>query len=185
MRRGELAGLKWDRVNFQRRQIEITRSASRYGLRDRTKSGRKRVIPMNDVVYAVLWPLWQLQKSEFVFCKDDGSPLDAHHIYRDFRIAQGRAGFSTRIRFHDLRHTFASHFMMNGGNIYDLQKILGHTTIKMTERYAHLSPAHLESAIQIISFGANALGDSMIGDNPPINHQQVSGDQKLSLISVS
>lgn len=44
------------------------------------------------------------------------------------------------IRFHDLRHTYASHFMMAGGNIYMLQKILGHSTVEMTMIYAHLSP---------------------------------------------
>lgn len=51
-----------------------------------------------------------------------------------------------------MRHTFASQFMMNGGNLYDLQKILGHTKIEMTMRYAHLSPDHLASAINIVSF---------------------------------
>lgn len=48
---------------------------------------------------------------------------------------------------HVLRHTFASHFMMNGGNILVLQKILGHTDIKMTMRYAHFAPNHLEEAL--------------------------------------
>nr|WP_238610581.1 tyrosine-type recombinase/integrase [Candidatus Schmidhempelia bombi] len=47
---------------------------------------------------------------------------------------------------HVLRHTFASHFMMNGGNILVLQKILGHTDIKVTMRYAHFAPDHLEEA---------------------------------------
>jgi hypothetical protein len=45
--------------------------------------------------------------------------------------------------------------MMNGGNIYDLQKILGHYSLDMTQRYAHLSPAHLAQAAQIVSFGRN------------------------------
>ena len=45
---------------------------------------------------------------------------------------------------HVLRHTFASHFMMNGGNILTLQKVLGHSDLKMTLRYAHLAPDHLE-----------------------------------------
>ena len=151
-----LSALKWDRVSFQRKQIEITRSASRFGIQDRTKSGRKRIVPMNDAVYRLLWPLWQAQRSAFVFCEEDGGAVDAHHIYRDFHHAQRRAGFTEMIRFHDLRHTFASHFMMKGGNIYDLQKILGHSTIKMTERYAHLSPTHLENAIQIVNFGGEA-----------------------------
>jgi len=48
---------------------------------------------------------------------------------------------------HILRHTFAAHFMMSGGNILALQKILGHHEIKMTMRYAHLAPDHLETAL--------------------------------------
>ncbi|TVZ38702.1 site-specific recombinase XerD [Alteromonadaceae bacterium 2753L.S.0a.02] len=48
---------------------------------------------------------------------------------------------------HVLRHTFASHFVMNGGNILTLQKILGHADIKMTMRYAHLAPEHLQEAV--------------------------------------
>ena len=44
--------------------------------------------------------------------------------------------------FHDLRHTFASWYMMNGGDLYELAKILGHANIKMTERYAKLGRAH-------------------------------------------
>ncbi len=44
------------------------------------------------------------------------------------------------IRFHDLRHTFASHWMMNGGDLFRLQKILGHRSAQMTQRYAHLAP---------------------------------------------
>lgn len=49
---------------------------------------------------------------------------------------------------HVLRHTFASHFMMNGGNILVLQRVLGHTDIKMTMRYAHFAPDHLEEAVK-------------------------------------
>lgn len=50
---------------------------------------------------------------------------------------------------HVLRHTFASHFMRNGGNILVLQRVLGHTDIKMTMRYAHFAPDHLEDAVKL------------------------------------
>lgn len=50
---------------------------------------------------------------------------------------------------HALRHTFASHFVMRGGNILTLQKILGHTSLAMTMRYAHLSPDHLQDALTL------------------------------------
>lgn len=48
---------------------------------------------------------------------------------------------------HSLRHTFASHFIQNGGNILTLQKILGHSSLAMTMRYSHLAPDHLMDAV--------------------------------------
>lgn len=155
MRRGEICALKWDRVDFIRNQIIVSRTLGRYGLSETTKTGRKRYVPISPVVRNVLEKLLREQKSEFVFCDKEGINVDAHHLYRYFQNSQKRAGFSKVIRFHDLRHTFASHFMMNGGNIYDLQKILGHTTLEMTQRYAHMSPAHLAEAIQIVSFSSD------------------------------
>ena len=152
MRRGELGGLKWDRIDFVRNQISITRNLNRYGLHDSTKTGKKRFIPMNPQVRQALEPLWKLQRGEFVFSNEDGSRIDVQHMARDFKKAQKKAGFTSMIRFHDLRHTFASNFMMNSGNIYDLQKILGHSSLDMTQRYAHLSPSHLERAIRIVGF---------------------------------
>ncbi|APU29113.1 integrase [Ectopseudomonas alcaliphila JAB1] len=67
-----------------------------------------------------------------------------------FRSAYLRCGFHTPGQMtHILRHTFASHYMMGGGDILGLQRILGHSTITMTMRYAHLSPDHLESALRL------------------------------------
>lgn len=73
-------------------------------------------------------------------------------------FAEGYSAFRTAVRrvkielpagrlSHVLRHTFASHFMMNGGNILVLQRILGHTDIKLTMRYAHFAPDHLNDAV--------------------------------------
>ncbi|EPY5306481.1 phage integrase [Klebsiella pneumoniae] len=71
--------------------------------------------------------------------------------YYAFRNALERAGIDLPAGqlTHVLRHTFASHFMINGGNILVLQKILGHTDIKMTMRYAHFAPNHLEEAARL------------------------------------
>lgn len=153
MRKGELAGLCWDRVDFGRNMIEVSRIRDRYGLRATTKSGVARHVPMNDMVRMTLLRLFKDQKSDFVFCKKDGSPIEMQHLYRDFAKFQKKSGNLKQIRFHDLRHTFASHFMMNGGNLYDLQKVLGHSEYEMTQIYAHLSPEHLAKATQIVSFG--------------------------------
>ncbi len=108
---------------------------------------------MNHEVRRVLEGLRKKQEHlQIIFCESPGEPFNVHHLYRDFSKVQKKAGFQRRIRFHDLRHTFASQFMMSGGSLYDLQKILGHTKIEMTMRYAHLSADHLATAINIVSF---------------------------------
>lgn len=71
---------------------------------------------------------------------------------RELRKFLCRAEVKRKIRFHDLRHTFASQYMMKGGSIYTLQKLLGHSSIQMTEIYAHLSKDHLRDAIEVMSF---------------------------------
>lgn len=73
------------------------------------------------------------------------------NCYDAFERALKKAGISlpTGQRTHVLRHTFASHFMMKGGNILVLQQILGHSTIMMTMRYAHFSPDHLDAAVTL------------------------------------
>lgn len=153
MRKGELAGLLLDRVNIKTGFIEVTRTRDRKGLRETTKTNEKRFVPMNAEVRRVVLDIVRSGRTNsYVFTKFDGSPVNPHHLYREFREAQKKAGFTKFYRFHDMRHTFASQFMMNGGSIYDLQKIMGHTDIKTTQRYAHLSPNHLSSAVDIIGF---------------------------------
>jgi integrase len=155
MRRGELAGLCWDRVDFETGYIQITRLRDRNGLADRTKTrNSQRRIPMSDVVRHALMDLKAKNyHPEYVFCTAYGKPFDEGHIYWYFSRSQKKAGLTQRYRFHDLRHTFASHFVMNGGSLYDLQKLLGHARFEETQRYAHLSPGHLAKAINIVSFG--------------------------------
>ncbi|MBL7664640.1 MAG: site-specific integrase [Bacteriovoracaceae bacterium] len=156
LRRGEMAGLCWDKVSFSRNLIEISRLRDRKGLGERTKTIKsRRFIPMNAVVRNHLLKLKEKAVSDLVFLDDENVPFDVDHLYRDFRKFLKLANISSVYRFHDLRHTFASHFMMNGGNIYDLQKILGHTSLEMTQRYAHLAPEHLVEAINVVNFGAS------------------------------
>jgi len=56
------------------------------------------------------------------------------------------------VGLHLLRHIYASHYMMNGGSIYDLKKILGHKKIETTERYAHLAQDYLQEKARVVSF---------------------------------
>lgn len=63
-----------------------------------------------------------------------------------------RAGIKKKLRFHDLRHTFAANYMMSGGSITTLNKILGHSTLQMTMRYIHFSQDFIESEIDKLDF---------------------------------
>ncbi|CAI1058746.1 Tyrosine recombinase XerD [Serratia quinivorans] len=125
-------GARWSEAeSLKRSQI----SASKITF-IKTKGKRNRTIPLSAELVAEL-------------PKNNGALFTP--CYYAFRNALGRAGISLPAGqlTHVLRHTFASHFMMNGGNILVLQKILGHTDIKMTMRYSHFSPDHLEDAIKL------------------------------------
>ena len=105
-----------------------------------TKSGKVRVIPIIENLEAKLTEHLKIYRHM-------SSSITA------FRRALGRTGIELPKgqAAHALRHTFASHFVMNGGNILTLQKVLGHSTINMTMRYAHLAPDHLK---EVLKFGA-------------------------------
>ena len=165
MRKGELCGLLWDRVDFERNQITVSRIRDKEGLKETTKTNLKRIIPITEDVKEVLQSLLKKQTHlKFVFAKRNGNPIDYGHLYRDFKIAQKRAGFTKFIRFHDLRHTFASQFVMNGGNLFDLQKILGHSKIEMTMKYAHYSEEYLQGSVRFMEMGLT----------PDLTHRKIS-----------
>ena len=80
-------------------------------------------------------------------------PLDYEHFkQRRFDPVVKKSGLRD-ITFHSLRHTFASHFVMGGGRIQELQPLLGHSDIKTTMIYAHLSENHLETLASVVEFG--------------------------------
>lgn len=99
----------------------------------KTKSGKNRTVPITPELYNEI-----PHKSGKLF----------EHCQAQFSLAIKKAGIDLPKgqATHILRHTFASHFMMNGGNILVLQNILGHSSITMTMRYAHFAPSYLESA---------------------------------------
>ena len=124
---------------------------------EQTKSGRRREIPMNQAVDAALSGLAGPKVEGLVFRKADGSEWGS--IRTAFEGALWEAKVEA-FRFHDLRHTFANHFMMSTGDLPTLQKILGHATLAMTMRYAHLAEGHVRQAINALRFSTkSAHGD--------------------------
>jgi integrase len=146
LRAGELAALEWQDVDFERRLITVQRS---FG--GPTKSDRVRYAPILTPLLAILRE-WRLRHpGRLVFTNRDGRRLaPSARIYQEVlhRVLDA-AGFPAveeggKVRryivFHSLRHTFAAHWVARGGDIFKLQKILGHQSIAMTMRYAHLAP---------------------------------------------
>jgi integrase len=138
MRRQEVLGLKWDQM--QGEFIYLTK----------TKTDEDRQIPINDdlaELFKSIRKRVQL-RSEYVFCDKKGRAFK--EIKTSFKAALRRAKIND-FRFHDLRHTFASHFVMRGGTVKELQEILGHKTVAMTMRYAHLSQEHKKKAVNLLN----------------------------------
>lgn len=154
LRLGEILGLCWDKVDFDNNQLVINRCLGRSGLKDTTKTHEARFVPMNSKVKPLLEKRFKNKISDtFVFSKLDSTHLDYNHVTeRHFKKSQIESGLTKIIRFHDLRHTFSSHFMMNKGNIYTLQKILGHKDIQTTMIYAHLDRDFLQKEIELVNF---------------------------------
>ena len=153
LRRGELLGLCWDKVNLKKKWIEVARIRDRYGLRDTTKTGTVRYVPLNDAACKALRKLSQNRKDErLVFTLNGAIPSVGHLSNYCFHKALETADVP-KIRFHDLRTTYASNFAMAGGDIFALSKLLGHTSVEMTtKKYAGLHPKFMKKAVQTIQF---------------------------------
>ncbi len=151
MRRGEILSLGWEQI--RNGLIYLTE----------TKSGKARQIPINDRLGQLLRELRQKNqlKSQYVFCGPDGKRL--FWVTRSFNTACRKAGLEN-FRFHDLRHTFASHLVMKGASLKAVQELLGHADLKMTMRYAHLSQGHLKDSVNLLNFLSS--GKEMVNIGP-------------------
>ena len=87
--------------------------------------------------------------SEFVFCGIEGKPIHRGSVRKPLLRAIEKSGVK-KIRFHDLRHCFASHLVICNVRIKRVQELLGHSDLKMTLRYSHLTPACREEAIKAL-----------------------------------
>lgn len=105
-----------------------------------TKSGKNRTVPINDILFA---ELMSLDKSG-----DEKLFLSSLSAFRK-AVSKANLHLPRGQMSHVLRHSFASHFVMQGGNIIVLRDILGHSEITTTMRYAHLAPNHLNDAVKL------------------------------------
>ena len=136
MRPSEMLEMTWDRVDLGRRQITILRS----------KGGKPRHIPLNTTALAAFRLLYNRPlRAERVFLSEDGQSLVGYKHW--FTPAVEKAGVKN-FTWYCLRHTFASRLAMAGVDLRTIADLMGHASIQMTMRYAHLAPSHKLSAVE-------------------------------------
>ena len=153
LRRGEIFGMRWQDVDLPRQRLTVARS-----YRGLPKSNKTRHLPLPADLVAAL-QVWREQcppTPEGLLCPVyyggtwHMSTARAHH---GLAAALRAAGCSRLTRgWHALRHTMASQYMMQGGNVLALSKILGHTDIKQTMVYAHLAPDYLGKELERVKY---------------------------------
>jgi hypothetical protein len=114
-----------------------------------TKNGESRRLPIDSILLHELSEhRTRVKNEELVFpsFERNGNVVPLNDVNGSFDKALSDVGIKN-FRFHDLRHTFASHYMMSGGELYTLSKILGHKDLKMTQRYAKLSSKFIEGEL--------------------------------------
>ena len=149
MRLDELTHLRWADIDLDRRLIAVHRG--RHGT---TKSGKARYIPILDALMPFLRQhSLNRNGADLVFPGENSKPRSKPGVRFPFKQAAKRAGLPEQLRFHDLRHTFASHWVLDGGDIFRLSKILGHSNVMITQKvYAHLAPEAWEQDYHRVSF---------------------------------
>jgi len=138
MRRGEILNLKWSDVDFNRAWVTI----------QETKNGERRGVPLAGAALGAMRDHNQVRRldSDYVFPMKHSStkPTDIRRAWERARLAAELKDF----RFHDLRHSAASYLAMNGASPSEIADILGHKSLQMVKRYAHISNEHRRSVVE-------------------------------------
>lgn len=138
LRRGELFKLKWTDLDMQKKILTVEG--------DQAKSGHTRHVLLNTEAVTILESWKRQSETVHVFSSPvTGAPFN--NISNAWASLRNRATL-VDFRFHDIRHTFASKLIMTEVDLYTVKELLGHSTIQMTERYAHLAPEHKVAAVE-------------------------------------
>jgi integrase len=134
LRKGELHALRNRNINLASRVLRV----------EEAKGGEGRSIPMNEILVEALTTIKGDAPNEFLFRSSKGNALANLRKVWDEALREAKID---NFVFHDLRHTFGSRLVMSGVDLKTVQILMGHKSIKMTERYAHLAPGHLRAAV--------------------------------------
>jgi integrase len=179
LRRSELLGLRWRDVDWEAQRLRV-RSA--YVLGEHSTAGKsdlstRRSVPLADRVLAEL-DRWSQRTvftgdNDLVFAHPQtGHPLDGTKVSRRFKAAC-RAASVRPVRFHDLRHTFATRLAASGQPLRTIQEFLGHADAKTTQIYAHYAPSEQEVAMVNAAFasdvGPRSNSASAVSETPKLS----------------
>lgn len=149
VRMGEQRALRWADIDFDTRIITIRRSAPKWlAVEKSPKSNRHRRVDLTPELAAALEKI--RHGGDLVFRNSDGSKLRPGQFHEILWAAQRKSGLR-RIKWHELRHSFASILTTGGAPLRIVQSLLGHSTIRMTERYAHLAPGQSAGYMHLLS----------------------------------
>ncbi len=150
LRKGEITNLTWNDVDFDNGFLFIKDA----------KNGKNRKAIMTEDVKSMLKERSKVSVNNFVFTTAKGEPIA--DISKTFPRVVETLGFNKGISdkrqqvvFHTLRHTYASWLVMSGVDLYTVQRLMGHSTIAMTERYSHLAPDYLKKAVKTFETNLN------------------------------
>jgi site-specific recombinase XerD len=143
LRRGEIVNLKWRDVDFDNSTIKVSQDSD-----FTTKSKKERIVPINNTVFNLL--ISMKRNSEYVFANESGNKTDDGKVSKQFKYYLANAELDNTYTFHSCRHTFASHLVQKGVSLYIVSKLLGHSDVKTTEIYAHLSPQTFQDVVRLL-----------------------------------
>jgi site-specific recombinase XerD len=150
LRRGEIVNLKWSDIDLERKLLNVQSSPN-----FSTKLGKRRTIPLSEVAFHLLQSRFGKGTSEFVFSLND-QKISEGWLTHKFKYYVYEAKLNNdKLHFHSLRHTFASWLVQDGVSLYEVQKLLGHSNISVTQVYSHLQPETLHSTVNRISIPLN------------------------------
>lgn len=141
LRWGELLGLTWEDVDLKQGTLLIHSTIGH-----RTKGGKIRLIPMNTAVRELFRRIPKTDGA--IFTGERGGWKKGAFVGRILKKAIKGCGLDPKLHFHSLRHTFASVLVKEGVSIYRVQRLLGHSSPRVTEIYAHLGTSELSGSVE-------------------------------------
>jgi integrase len=137
----EVANLEWQDIDLTRKMITF---------RHETKFNKKRAVGLNSRAIEVLSTIKSM--ADKIQPGDKVVPYSPWHISKKFKYYVRKAGLPESITFHSIRHTFCSLMIQNSVDIYTVKELMGHSSLKVTERYSHLSNENLIKAVEKLKY---------------------------------